>query len=312
MKETKKSKGKANSIQGILVGGLGNQLFGYFAGLYLSRDLSVDFIPRVAKKRIGETQHAFGIESFDLPYPARGGSELSFRTSLTYRRVKRKLLILLGFSHHEAEQHSKLHSAIQIGSDPDILSTKGGSVIEGYFQTYRYFSSIKNEFPQGLSLRRRSSWLEEKSLEMISLNPIVMHVRRGDYVNPKNRKIGVLSPEFFRSALKKIMTSDPNPFRPVWVFSDDLEKVKDEFEFLENMDTHFVRVPDNSDPAESLILMSQASSIVISNSTFSWWSATVSSDAQVVAPSKWFKEMDDPEDLIPNHWIRVESQWIPN
>lgn len=309
MKETKEPKGKADCIQGILVGGLGNQLFGYFAGLYLSRQLSVDFIPRVAKKRIGETQHAFGIESFELPYPVLRESKLSFRIMLTYRRVKKRLLILLGFSQHAAEQRSKLHSAIQIGNDPDILSTKRGSVIEGYFQTHKYFSSIKNEYPQGLSLKSRSSWLEEKSLEMISLNPIVMHVRRGDYVNPKNRKIGLLSPEFFRSALEKIMSSETNPFRPVWVFSDDLDKVKDEFEFLENLNTHFVRVPDNSDPAESLILMSQASSIVISNSTFSWWSATVSSGAQVVAPSKWFKEMVDPEDLIPNHWIRIESQW---
>lgn len=311
MKEIHKPKGQAHAIQGLLVGGLGNQLFGYFAGLYLSRHLGVDFIPHVAKRQRGETQYTSGIESFELSNPLFQGSDFKFRTILFYRRAKRRALRVFGFSPLEAEHFSKLHSATPIGNDPDILTAPKGSVIEGYFQTYMYFSSLHDFDAQALKLKSRSSWFEEKEREMMELNPIVMHVRRGDYVNPKNRKIGALSSEFFRSALLSIFLTETSSMRPVWVFSDDIENVRDEFEFLNLFNTHFVKVPDNSDPAESLSLMSLASSIIISNSTFSWWAATLSSSAKIVAPSKWFKEMDDPDDLIPDHWIRIDSQWNP-
>jgi hypothetical protein len=119
----------------------------------------------------------------------------------------------------------------------------------------------------------------------------------------------VLTPDYFRQALEGGPFQASDFSRPLWIFSDDIENVKTEFKFIKSMNVHFVKAPDNSDPAESLILMSLASSIIISNSTFSWWAATLSSGAKIVAPSKWFKDMDDPEDLIPDHWIRIDSQW---
>jgi hypothetical protein len=60
-----------------------------------------------------------------------------------------------------------------------------------------------------------------------------------------------------------------------------------------------------------MILMSRASDLIISNSTFSWWSAYISNkETNVVAPNKWFRDLEDPKMLIPEHWHQVDSQWI--
>jgi hypothetical protein len=309
MKQIRKPNSPGTAIRSLLVGGLGNQLFGYFAGLYLSRHLNVDFIPHIAKRRAGETHHPFGISSLDLAKPLFREPSLKFRVILFLRRLKRRLLRLVGFSQITAERYSKLHSATQIGSDPDLLSVKKGSIIEGYFQTYKYFSKVKDQNLQKLKLKNPSSWFDTRKLEIVKDNPIVLHVRRGDYADPKNKSFGVLTPDYFRKALESGSFQASDLSRPLWIFSDDIENVKTEFKFIKSMNVHFVKAPDNSDPAESLILMSLASSIIISNSTFSWWAATLSSGAKIVAPSKWFKDMDDPEDLIPDHWIRIDSQW---
>jgi hypothetical protein len=57
--------------------------------------------------------------------------------------------------------------------------------------------------------------------------------------------------------------------------------------------------------------MSQGSAFAIANSTFSWWSAFLSEDPEVViVPKAWFRERKEPQDLIPIDWRREVSQWV--
>jgi len=95
---------------------------------------------------------------------------------------------------------------------------------------------------------------------------------------------------------------------PIWLFSDSTEAT-----FLETFDfivDKFVDPSFDLTPAETLVLMSKGKAFVISNSSFSWWAAYVASEnSPVIAPSKWFRSLPDPEDLIPSNWIRLESYW---
>jgi hypothetical protein len=72
----------------------------------------------------------------------------------------------------------------------------------------------------------------------------------------------------------------------------------------------YVNVPYGTPDSETMIAMSYAQKIIISNSTFAWWAAKLGEQKLCVcAPSKWFFNRKDPENLLPNHWIKIESVW---
>jgi len=100
-----------------------------------------------------------------------------------------------------------------------------------------------------------------------------------------------------------------NSQKLIWVFTDDalhahaiLEEIGCSFKIIdaERLLTAF----------ETLMLISSAKTIVISNSTFAWWGAYFSQNAEIYCPSKWFQKMSDPIDLIPQNWIQIESRWV--
>ena len=95
----------------------------------------------------------------------------------------------------------------------------------------------------------------------------------------------------------------------ILVFTDSPEAISVELEEL-GREFRIITPPEESDPVESLFLMKLASHIAISNSTYSWWAATIAAPGTVVyAPTKWFELRDDPVDLLPDEWIRVKSDW---
>jgi hypothetical protein len=55
--------------------------------------------------------------------------------------------------------------------------------------------------------------------------------------------------------------------------------------------------------------MSDATGIVIANSTYSWWAAKLGRAKQVIAPEQWFRVGIAPRDLYPGNWQLVPSAW---
>jgi hypothetical protein len=293
-----------------LVGGLGNQLFGFFAGAYLAEKKQVPVVYQMARKKKGETNHASSLASLDLGSDIAMGNPTSYTLSVVFRKVIRRLVRAIGFNPSTSEKLAKLHTSQSLGLDPCLIQCGPGFVIQGYFQTHQYFDSVSKNKARGVRLRQESDWYKETWQKMKAERPVVIHVRRGDYTLEKNSDIGALSPGYFERVIEEIQSTRPGDNIRFWIFSDNIESVREELTFLDQNQTTWVTPPHDSDAAESMMLMSMARTLVISNSTYSWWAAAISSEAEIIAPSKWFRKLEDPEGLIPANWKTVDSQWI--
>lgn len=197
-----------------------------------------------------------------------------------------------------------------LGYDPALESKILENRVFGFFQTYKYLNhpEVRNSI-DALSLGSFSEWFGRCSSEMMEVPTISVHIRRGDYMNSRD-SFGVLSAEYYTSAIRFTLENSSTKYSRVLVFSDDLALAKQLFSNLEiSLPVQFAESPENY-PEEILMLMSQSDALVISNSSFSWWAAQLGNKSKfIVCPSKWFRGMLDPEDLLPPEWHKQESQW---
>ena len=296
----------SDAIKVEVVGGLGNQLFCYFAGVFVAERLGVSLRPYSLRR----SEHESSLDSFDLAYPLEKKATRWCHAQATGRAALRRFLLLSGFSKRFSESVSKIHISSGVGHDLNLITVPKGSTIQGYFQSQVFFleaSKSPRHFP--IKLRQPSEWYNIMSKLLLFENPFVIHIRRGDYTSELNSDIGVLSGDYFVNALNSLASDAALPPKPVWIFSDDIESAKRDLKFPPHFHVRWIEPPERGDPAESLMLMSSGSALVISNSTFSWWAAALSTGRPVVAPSKWFKNMEDPELMIPSTWKRSPSKW---
>ena len=289
-----------------IAGGLGNQLFMLCAGIFLQKELkrSVCFdisdLERISRLHPGHNVFTLGMLD--------GYEVINYKKkNLNLDKIRRKLIGIfnrvLKIDRFHKQVRTYIISEIGYVDLTDIPSkTKR---INGYFQSWRYFSEInENIFSKIELVTKPSNWYlnEQKLLNNGSF--AAFHIRRGDYKLAMNRPTGILSLTYF----EKIADLLPSGME-VLIFTDAVEEIRRELVgFRKNF--RIMEPADDSDPIESLLLMSKASHIAISNSTYSWWAASFAApDAVIYAPSMWFEQRQDPIDLIPDNWIRIQSEW---
>ena len=203
------------------------------------------------------------------------------------------------------------YSSPELGYDPALDTLKPTVTLTGYFQTWRFYQSLKDSgHAPELKMAKYSDWYFEMLAALESQGKVLgLHIRRGDYVG--HPTIGVLSNLYYERAILALKSRNLD-WDAVWIFSDDPVAAKVELENVFSADSrvHFVEPPAQSHSFESLSLMSKTSALVIANSTFSWWAAALGEQYKpIVCPDKWFLAMEDPFDLCPPSWIRVPSSW---
>jgi hypothetical protein len=133
--------------------------------------------------------------------------------------------------------------------------------------------------------------------------PLIMHVRLGDYSNFKN--LQVISEDYFSRSINAIEANSLVAVKKIWIFSNDPEKAK---EFLpERISSISETIETYSDEFLDFQIMRLGDMYIISNSTFSWWAAKLSfcKNPIVVAPNTWFNDQKQPKNLLPKEWISV-------
>jgi hypothetical protein len=288
-----------------LAGGLGNQMFQYTLGQVLAKKYDTELILDVSQIGIGGTNHGVALKNFKLRNNVKfvnirktNSSKFLQRVnnSLTYRSATYKKMI-----------SSRSYQSSETGFDEKALSLNRGIKIKGYYQSFKYPELILENLLADFQISEPSEWfLMTEKLAAKEL-PIMMHVRRGDYMSLKN-DFGVLSEEYYRGACAEIELEQGNQQK--WVFSDSPELMSDIMEKSGISNWKLITPPKESSPNESLKLMSTARNLIMSNSTFSWWSAYLNTNLpKICVPSKWFKNREEPLDLVPTAWLKIPSAW---
>jgi hypothetical protein len=281
-----------------LQGGLGNQLFQLAAADYVSKKNGFAVNANIDKLQTGRATRIFSIPEEILKILCPEATVTKSSVPLLLKRICWRVT-----SFFPTHFFSYEYRQSEIGYDSRLDSNFNFHRLNGYFQTYKYVDSLnwrsfleENVMP--------NSEIEILLNRMKTANPVVLHIRGGDYLIDKSG-IGNLSENYFKQCLSEIAGKDDE----IWIFTDDRNHAT---KLLSNLSYNFIFIDQENllSPFSALFLMSKANRIIISNSTFSWWAAYFSSNSQIYSPNKWFKKLSDPAYLIPGSWNRVPSEWL--
>jgi hypothetical protein len=191
---------------------------------------------------------------------------------------------------------------------PEIKLLTGDQYLEGYFQSDKYISEIRDELLAEFKVQPRGT-IDLALLEKIkNSNSIAVHIRRGDYATNADisKTYGVCSSAYYQQAINHIKERVVDA--QLFIFSNDIEWCRREL----NFDIPVNYVSGLFEPPMDFYLMSACKHFVIANSTFSWWAAWLgeSLDKIVAEPKSFFANFqhmfpDLPEpDLSVDDWVK--------
>lgn len=181
-------------------------------------------------------------------------------------------------------------------------------VLDGYFQSLSFFEGYEDLIKKNIKIKPKHLVdFDEKFGKLYQENKILaIHCRLGDYINWGNDSLGgknlVLPISYYKNAIGKIKNIESYK---IVLITDDQESAKERFSFLEGIEVF----------SESEIidfqLIKNASAIIISNSTFSWWAAFLSNTASKILAPEFFVgfkiKKDFPEGIYDNTNFEIVS-----
>lgn len=269
-------------------GGLGNQMFQY--AFYLSLRHRFPFVFYGFDTNASEWAH-YGYE-LDKIFHIDSRNER--KRGLIMRKLERHHYV--NFSRKSEEHYTRYCPHIY----DDIIHPHD---YVGFWQSENYFISIEKQIRKTFQFREELLSAQTKRMAedlRNSVNPISLHVRRGDYLCIDSTK--TFGMEYYNNAVNLLRSQYSGG--EIIVFSDDVSWVKENIAYN---NIKFVDWNIGDDSWQDMYLMSQCTYNIIANSTFSWWGAWLNNcpNRKIIAPQKWM--VDEPQDsnIIPLSWIRI-------
>lgn len=290
----------------VIYGGLGNQMFQYALAIVMD----ANGIPtKISVTDYLLNRHYQGFEllkAFNVPIPIRDRVKvfavkkirpLFLDMNTTFLKYIVKKII--------SDQHHVFNEVKEFGYDENVFEQKS-SLLVGTWQCFKYFESQEYLIREVFNFNKPKDTVNMKiAYEIQNKNAIAVHVRRGDFTNPRmaNRRTVIDSAHYYDKAFELINNTIENPV--FYVFSDDIKWAKQKFKGV-----NVVFVSNNYGPNSYLdmYLMSLCKHFIIANSSFSWWGAWLSTNKAktVIMPSPWIKNVDC-SGLYPKDWIVLET-----
>lgn len=284
-----------------LVGGLGNQLFIYFAALNLAKkiefDLSLDLSFIEKSHSSGQSRlDAFHIEGDIIE------SKKPIKLAKEYRERLVNALSARGYSHARRRylDEESWHNILRSSSSRLFYLRGFHNTTKHYEELGRPELSLTKVTPAYLNFRAEIA------------ESVALHIRGGDYSLYKDT-FGPLSQSYYLSALKNIPEVEQIArSTSIFIFSDDRERSSRLQESLISLGykVKVVSFAHHFSPAEEMMLISSAKVILMANSTFSFWATEISSkDTIIIAPSNYTRSSGAVDFESSRKRILSRSEW---
>ncbi len=178
--------------------------------------------------------------------------------------------------------------------------------IEGFHCSYQYPELIRQQLLRDFEF----SYQKDETLCRLrefffKENVVGVHVRRGDFLNPKyQREVGSLcNSDFYFRAIDLMKSINEDLI--FCFFSNDLEWVKNNLGGKNSIYMDKSMFSEYHDWYD-MYLMSICKHNIIPNSTFGWWGAWLNQnpDKKIIAPKKW-RTRWEATDWCPKEWILI-------
>ena len=287
--------------------GLGNQLFEYALGKYLSDKLGCEMFFDKSHFIVSKNR-TFQLNRFTGPAKVRRWGKLKEWVFLMLwagkvklgEKLFRAVLQLLNMKWLPVKDPFRLQSSFD---DDSLVSLKGTIYVSGCYGHLPHM-------PDRDVLRDQLRFVDvptppnQRYLDAMRLcESVSVHVRRTDYLLAENNA-PALGASYQRRAIESIRRRVASP--KWFIFSDDMAWCRKEFSDLE--DAVFVS-GNETEPWEDIRLMSACRHHIIANSSFSWWGAFLGDGGGVtIYPKPWFKGLEMPSSGVPSDWIAVSAE----
>ena len=254
-----------------LIGGLCNQMFQIAAGYSLSLKLGTTFAI-----------------NYDLFQQGTQGSIPSTYRNTIYRNIASTTHTPKTYWHTPYWQYTPL---------PEIKSL----FYSGYFQSEKYFLAHKEQVKK-LFTFPETIINEVKSVTDKIKTPIVgIHVRGGDY-----NRLPSFHVKCDTSYYQKSINLLPYEKATYIICTDDPETATSRMSFL----GEDFRLSNFTDELADLYFLTQCDSIIMCNSSFSWWGAYFGPQKDmIICPSTWFGPSgpNPHDDIYCDGWNKVSN-----
>lgn len=281
-----------------LLGGLGNQMFQYAAGLALAERHGSKL--RLDPSYIGfEAHRSYALDAL-----------------LVEAAVSRRRRVPMWVFERDRLDHAivrlrffgaKVESERTHAYDEHFDQAPANAYLLGYRQTERYLLPVADLLRQRFRPRRMGPRALAFAGRIATASaPVAVHVRRGDYVEnlSTNHLFGVPAPDYYERAARIVESRADADSLTFFVFSDDIAWCRERL----RLPGETVFVSGETAAHEDLDLMRRCKHNIIANSSFSWWGAWLgeTDSSVVVAPEPWFENYPgDTSQQVPERWSRA-------
>ena len=287
-------------------GGIGNQLFAYAAADHFSHKFRLP-VSILLRDNHHVNSSIYRLELGNGQIDIFSGQKISTRTIILFlMRILKKIGInsrLVGFydfNNMSTIQKQEIEKVMLSSNRKNI------SYFIGYFANMEYVNE-KSISELNFNLEKFLGTDRKLDVKFLECKSISLHIRAGDYLlNPYH--YGVLSKDYYRNAIAHIKARFPELQVRVW--SDDQVFAKSLLtELCFEYDVLFMDAPELRDPILSLYYMSKSGFHILSLSTFSYWSAILSKEAEVVVYPAHNRKLMPYVDHVPKTWISMAPSW---